>query len=319
MFSDLVVLYLFLGGTGAGALVALSSVEAIRAIFRLTGRREAVPWVAEVVCLPGQFFSAAWPIAWVCVSAAILCLALDVGRPERTFALLVHPQLTAMTIGAYSLIAAFLCSGIFALASMLDGVSMRPKARLVAACVGIVSGVVAALYTGFLLNASAAVLLWQSALLPVLFLLSSLSCGMAVLLASLAFVRSRRPIEEQACLLAHIDSGLIVAEAIALTVFLVQDAVVLGAGDSVAALVFGELSSAFWIGLVVIGLGMPFAVERFVPARNFRPQLLWAAACVLIGGVTLRWLIVSAAAYDVTQSADMLYGFAMSASWAGAL
>lgn len=312
MFSDLIVLYLFLGGVGAGSLVVFSSVEAVKSAFALSGRREAPLWEAEVVCLPDQFLEYAWPVAWACVSVGILCLALDLGRPERLLEFVLAPRLSTMTVGAYSLVASFACSGFFALRTLFDGLPSHPGMRLGFAVVGIASGAAMALYTGVLLQSSAAILFWQSPFLPVLFLLSSLSCGMAVSLGALAFTRSRRPVEEQARLMADVDSVLIVLEAVVLAVLLAHAVMFGGAGASVEALLSGDLSGAFWAGLVVIGLAMPLAVERSVPARNFRPQLLWAAGCLLIGGLTLRWLVVSAAAYDITQSAELLYGFAAS-------
>lgn len=312
MFSDLIVLYLFLGGVGAGTLVVLSAVEAAKTAFWLANRREASFWLAEVVCLPEQFLGYAWPVCWVCVSLGILCLALDIGHPDRILGFVTSPRLSAMTVGAYSLVAAFVCSGGFALRTMLDGMPSCLKARLAFSIAGIVSGFAMALYTGVLLQGSAAILLWQSPFLPALFLLSSLSCGMAVALAALAFTRSRRPVEEQARLMANADTVLVVAEVIVLAGFLAHAAIFGGTQRSVWALLFGDLGGAFWTGLVIIGLAMPLAVERFVPVRNFRPQLLWTAACLLLGAVTLRWLVVMAATYDVTQSAELLYGFAAS-------
>lgn len=310
MFSDLIVLYLFLGGVGAGSLVVLSFVETVKSAFRLAGKREASFWLAEVACLPEQFLAYAWPVAWACVSVGILCLTLDLGRPERLLEFVLTPRLSAMTVGAYSLVASFACSGFFALRTLLDGLPLHPGVRLGFGIAGMASGTAMALYTGFLLQSSAAILFWQSPFLPVLFLLSSLSCGMAVSLGALAFTRARRPVEAQARLMANADSALIVLESLVLAGFLVHGFLFGNAGRSVGALLSGDLSGAFWVGLVVIGLVMPFAVERSVPVRNFRPQLLWAAGCLLIGGLTLRWLVVSAAAYDVTQSAELLYGFA---------
>lgn len=312
MFSDLIILYLFLGGVGAGSLVVLSAVEVVKSSFRLTNKREASFWLAEIACLPEQFLGYAWPACWACVSLGILCLALDVGRPDRLLGFVTSPNLSAMTVGAYSLVAAFVCSGFFAFRTMLDGFSPCLKARLAVSIAGIVSGFATALYAGVLLQGSAAILLWQSSFLPVLFLLSSLSCGMAVALAALAFTRSRRPIEAQARLMANADTVLVVAEAIVLAGFLAHAAISGGAQRSVWELLFGDLGGAFWTGLVTIGLAMPFAVERFVPVRNFRPQLLWIAACIMLGAVTLRWLVIAVAAYDVTQSAELLFGFAAS-------
>ena len=58
----------------------------------------------------------------------------------------------------------------------------------------------------------------------------------------------------------------------------------------------------------VCGLAVPLVLERFLTHGNSRTQLLWIAALLLAGGFALRWCIVGAGAYDVTQMPEALYG-----------
>uniref|UniRef100_UPI002FD87285 NrfD/PsrC family molybdoenzyme membrane anchor subunit n=1 Tax=Eggerthella sinensis TaxID=242230 RepID=UPI002FD87285 len=87
------------------------------------------------------------------------------------------------------------------------------------------------------------------------------------------------------------------------------------AGDGTAraaqALVFGDMGAVFWGVLVVGGLAVPLALERFLTHGNSRTQLLWIAALLLVGGFALRFCIVGAGAYDVTQMPEELYGLTM--------
>ena len=64
----------------------------------------------------------------------------------------------------------------------------------------------------------------------------------------------------------------------------------------------------FWGVLAVCGLAVPLVLERFLTHGNSRTQLLWIAALLLAGGFALRWCIVGAGAYDVTQMPEALYG-----------
>lgn len=98
MFSDLVILYLFLGGAGAGLLVILSTLEALRFVGASSAR-----WISATVWIPSAFFRMAWPVSFVILSMAILALIADLGRPDRLFAFVLHPRLSVMTIGAYAL------------------------------------------------------------------------------------------------------------------------------------------------------------------------------------------------------------------------
>ena len=49
-------------------------------------------------------------------------------------------------------------------------------------------------------------------------------------------------------------------------------------------------------------------LERFLTHGNARTQLLWAAGCLLAGGLALRLIAVGLAAYDVTQMPELMFG-----------
>ena len=60
--------------------------------------------------------------------------------------------------------------------------------------------------------------------------------------------------------------------------------------------------------MLVCGLVVPFALERFVTHGNARTQLLWISACLLAGGLSLRVCVVGLAMYDVTQIPALMFG-----------
>ncbi|MEG0419136.1 NrfD/PsrC family molybdoenzyme membrane anchor subunit, partial [Gordonibacter sp.] len=311
MFSMLTTCYLFLGGTGAGALVVLSVLECANA-----RRRAASPWGArtrfERACaLPDEFFARGWPLCFVVLALGMLCLLVDLGRPDRLLGLLVSPQLSAISVGAYALVVALMCAGAFSLAALLDGVRGGPAAVYVLAGVGVVAGVVTMAYTGVLLQSLASVLFWQTPLLPLLFVLSSTSCGIACVFLSAAFVEARQPFVRPLVLLARIDGVIIVAEALCLAAYLLLASAGEGTRLAVEALVAGVQAPLLWGGIVVGGMVLPFALERFITHGNSRTQFVWIAALLLVGGFTLRFCIVGVAAWDVTQMPDMLYGLSL--------
>ena len=109
MFDSLVIGYLFLGGAGGGALVVLAALEGVRS---LAGRR---------LGLPDEFFARAWPVSTVVLAAGIVCIFADLGRPDRLFALVLSPQPTPLTVGAYALVVSLACAGAFSVLALADG------------------------------------------------------------------------------------------------------------------------------------------------------------------------------------------------------
>lgn len=296
MFSMLTTCYLFLGGTGAGALAVLSVLECARA-FR---------WRA--LALPKEFFERAWSVCVVALAVGILCLLADLGRPDRLLNLIVSPEPSAIAVGAFSLVAALGCAVAFAVLALFD--NLRPSRALVAglATASVATASVTAAYTGVLLQSLASVLFWQTPLLPAAFVLSSASCGIACAFLAASFVETRHPHLQPLVWLARADGLVVAAEAVCLVAYLLGALAVAGTARAAEELAFGQLAGVFWGGLVVCGLAVPLALERFLTHGNSRTQLLWIAALLLVGGFALRFCIVGAGAYDVTQMPEALYG-----------
>lgn len=262
--------------------------------------------IVRAFVFPGEFFARAWPVCFVSMACGVLCLAADLGHPERILGFVIHPEFSAMTLGAYALAVSLVCAGAFAALALSD--VAIPDVRVVYALsvVGIASGLVAVAYTGVLLSGLASVLFWQTWLLPALFSLSSLSCGVALVFLAAAFVEVRQSFAWQLRNLARVDSMLIVLEALCLAALLAWGLRQEGTLAAAQALVMGELAWLFWGGLVGLGLALPLAMEQFVAHGNYSSQLLWVAAAVLLGGFILRFCIVGAGAYDVTQAMGIM-------------
>jgi formate-dependent nitrite reductase membrane component NrfD len=160
-----------------------------------------------------------------------------------------------------------------------------------------------ALYTGALLGVCNTFPLWNNALLPILFLVSAMSAGAASVLLIAVF----RHADEfnMVGVLKKFHFCFPVIEILLLASLVYITAFNSTAGfDSVMSLLVGVHAPLFWIGLVVVGLLIPTALETwllFFSAKKFeqskKAHYLSAAsdAGVLVGGFLLRYLVIVAA------------------------
>ncbi|QKF07637.1 polysulfide reductase NrfD [Berryella wangjianweii] len=277
-----IALYLFLAGLGGGAFVTASLLA----------------WKAPETKAMQR---AAHIIALVVVGIGLVLLMTDAKagllNPLRFVLLLVNFG-SVMTWGVVFL-AAFM---VFDLAVVVLDVLKRaiPTWLQIA---GSVSAVLVGMYTGALLGVAHTFPLWNSALLPPLFLVSALSTGAAVvfLYGALAAPREfeRTGWVQRAHYFLPVIETVLVASLLFIT-FYNGDA----GHNSVMALVAGKFSLMFWLGFVVIGLVGPLVVETallFVVDHSFeqtsagRGVVAATNACVLLGGFLLRYLVVMAA------------------------
>ncbi len=171
----------------------------------------------------------------------------------------------------------------------------------------------------------ASVPLWHSGWLPVLFVLSSLSCGIALCVAFALLGRTADAFRRTMRLLLCIDGALIVIEGArvgAVAAVGMGRSAAYGAltptdeaaQASLALLLSGAESLPFWGGLVTFvliaplpSMASPFSrwgvmlpprlrLPAEPPALPLRPKraLLASAGCVLVGGACLRAVVVAA-------------------------
>ena len=262
IWNELIAAYLFLAGMGAGAF----------ALGTLAGWAKTP---APTMKLLGFIIG---PVA---VAVGTLLLVFDahagLANPGRFF-LLVTNLNSVMAWGVIIL-------SVFIVVTVVDAVLLLVKKNTSKALdvAGVVLAVCVATYTGVLLgDASVAFPLWHPVVLPVLFIVSATSTGFA---AVLLITHLSAPTEVHALpFLEKTGKILPVVEAVLVVVLLVAVSATGGAGAgaaaaSVANLLSGGYAVAFWLGFVVVGLALPFALEM-VRAQTAKPVAVAAAAHV---------------------------------------
>lgn len=279
VWDAIIAIYLFLAGLGAGAF----------ALGALTNwAKTPAPTMKKV----------AFIVAPVAVAVGTLMLVVDAHaglmNPLRFFGLVAN--LGSVMAWGVIILSAFLVVSIVDLIVLLVKKG-TPKALDI---VGAVLAVCVAAYTGVLLgDAGVAFPLWNMAVLPILFIVSAASTGIAVTLLITRLVAA-----DEAAALPWLGKAGLVLPVLELALVIVLLAVAGMAGGSagaagaasVANLVSGPYAVAFWLGFVVIGLAVPFVLELMSHRGSQSKALPMAGeACVLVGGFMLRYLVIMAA------------------------
>lgn len=280
-----VAAYLFVAGMGAGAYAVGVGAERL-------GARDLA--------------SAALPLGLLLVGPATLFLVADLGRPGGFLRAVRRPGTSWIARGVVVLTAFLGASALHAACALLDGPA---AARLALSLVGGALALLTMAYTGLLLGAVRPIPFWTTPILPLLFVVSSLSTGAmaADLVASLAGQSGRA-----LAALRTADLALIVTEAMVLALYLGLGHATVASRAATALVVRGELAWHFWGGVVLAGLGVPLAIQLAEVTGLVPSSPAWAvlsAAAGLAGGYLLRRIVIAAGVKTPLSAAGMLFTF----------
>ncbi|MFQ5830842.1 MAG: NrfD/PsrC family molybdoenzyme membrane anchor subunit [Candidatus Methylomirabilia bacterium] len=291
--------YLFLGGLAGGTMTIAALADL------LAGTRERFRHLAQV--------SAYLTLPTIIVGG--LFLTFHLGKPERGFAFPIFftNYQSWLTIGGWIIWAFTALSVAYAAAWYFN---MGRGLRLTLAAIGVPLGVLMSLYTGFLLSAAWTVPggrwfvpLWDKTYIPVLFVLSGLSTGLAasglvVLVAGrLRQILAADKTPDQSWSVVNVaslaDVVTILAEGVWVYLFFASLAVgTLGQQLAFKLVIRGDLAPWFWWGFVVTALALPLlaSVIHAVAEWMFHARLGWILylkfALVIVGGLIFRYVVV---------------------------
>ena len=286
-----IAVYLFLGGVVAGLMI-------VGGLLAARGRDGAWRMVQRVADLAGL------PL----LGLGMLLLWLDLANGWNAHRFYLTLQMTSpMSWGSWALLICFAVLGVrFAHAAWQLALKRPLLPVWLAAAVGYASialGLALGTYTGMLLGTIGARPLWSTPVLPALFLASGLGAGLAFLAPFARGALRHR--------LLPFTLGVALAELLTLGIYLLV--LGRGAGDaarhSVAVLLGGEFTAAFWLLVVFGGLIVPAGGEVLELLLHRAPRVgasargagavafersapLLLAALTLLGSLTLRWVIV---------------------------
>jgi len=273
----IIAIYLFLAGAGAGSFLIAVLTE-----------RSGVNKDNEALIKAGTILAA--PLVAIGTLFLVLDLTwVEAGKfePWRIFYLYTH--FTSMiTWGTWILTLFMPVSFIYGWMKLKNPYYSNNLLR----CAGAVLAFATSVYTGILLGVVKAVPFWNNAVIPVLFVVSALVTGMAAsILGSFVFGGKTLP-----DFFKPLHTGLAVVELL-LIFFLLMIAVngPIAANQSAELIISGKYSFYFWGVLVLLGIILPGVIGATASPKASKGVKALDALLVLLGGFTLRALILLAA------------------------
>ncbi len=220
---------------------------------------------------------------------------LFLGRPLRFWRAFLRPQSSWISRGIIAVVAFVFFVGLQLLLSLVPGGATSPLTQVVQ-WLATASAIVLIAYTGFALGVVNAIPFWNTALMPLLFVVSSILGGAGLALGMTALLGGPA---SQIAALENIARWLLMIAAATIGAYLwISYHVNPAARYSVRQMIDGRISSLFVGGVVVLGLVIPLLVGVLAFYSEVSSGLIAVAAgCELLGGFSLRYSILKAGVY----------------------
>ena len=292
-FGPLIVLYFFLAGLSAG-LFLISSLSTVFGLGKFKPLAKPACAMALATLIPG-----------------LLALVIDLGQPLRALTLFfrVNPS-SVMSWGSFILL-------IYGLALLLYAYYLWREDSKVKfwGKIGAVFAVALGLYTGFLIAVVPGRPLWNSALLPVLFLASGWVAALSLLSLAQSFFPKTVQIEgagaEEA--MHGMKIWMVILEILLVAFHLLAVLTVNDAGRAVVHnLLSGTKGVSFMLIQVVIGMILPLLIVLL--SKRSGTALGLSGLLSLIGVFALRYNFVFGGE-ELPQAGTLLYLFEGGRAW----
>ena len=226
-------------------------------------------------------------VAWILAMVTGMTDMAHLSKPMRFWRMLLKPRTSWISRG-FIFIWLFLgCAAVqLALSYWLPGTAAETAFKVLA---GIMAFGVA-IYSGFVVGFVGAIKLWNSAIVPILFVVAGLTGGLAILVLSM--LGDSALVGDVAAIMRIVVIGYAIAVVI---YFLVATYESTAAKDSVIRIIQGSIAPVFWIGVVLLCIVIPLILLFTTSAAA---ALAVAAVFAIVGGVALRYVILKAGVYS---------------------
>jgi formate-dependent nitrite reductase membrane component NrfD len=290
-----IAVYLFLAGVGAGGYAT--------GVITSYGGPEWEPVAKTGVAL-------GFPLLLV----GTLFLILDLGVKMRALRVFLNPGTSWIARGSL-IISVFMILSFLHLVLMVWPGRMAIDSPLLSmiGVVNLVFSILVMIYTGVLLGAARPIAFWNTAMLPILFLISASSTG---IMGVTLLTPSSPALSGLLRQLSRVDLFLLVLECIVIAIYLQASHRTDESRASASLLLKGRLAWGFWFGLIGLGLLVPLSldiIEVSIVTEGDHSSTLWltrtASVMGLLGGLILRRLVLAAGIRAPLRAAGIEFQF----------
>jgi formate-dependent nitrite reductase membrane component NrfD len=285
LLNTLVILYIFLGGAAAGSFFIMST-------WSLVFYHHEHSYAYRVKRAFASLQARCYIISLVILVFSILCLIGDLGSPERILLLFAKPHPTVITFGSYALFIELIIGALLGTAKFFDLPAISGRMRRALELLCCVVSIIIMVYTGIFLASNISVPFWNSWTLVTLFLFSSLSAGISIVLLIDYFIKDQTLLLRAAKPLQKAHIAFLCLQVLSLIAFVVIAFANPAAHKSIVLLTSPDMLSTALIGAVGMGIIVPALLETYtLKTRECRTIPVSDAVC-LLGGLCLRYVIV---------------------------
>lgn len=284
LYGSLVIAYLFLGGAAAGALFVVSAWSFA---FRRSENSARLHTAFE------SLRSRAYTVGFLLLTFAMICLLGDLGNPGRALMVFFLPHPTVITFGAYTLAIEALLAALLLAASLPNSpLALRRRWLDIVEALCCIGALATMAYTGiFLFQGS--IPFWNHWSIIVLFVFSSLSSGVSVVLlidwftqGQSLLLRATKPLQ-----ICHV--ACLAAEVVFLTLFVNAAFRNPLADASLNLLMEPEMLAIAGVGVIGMGIALPITLETYSITRKECRAIPVSDFICLLGGLCLRYCLIT--------------------------
>jgi formate-dependent nitrite reductase membrane component NrfD len=248
--------------------------------------------VAGGLYLTSLYFNVLWGM-FIALICALIMGIFDLGHLKRktiVWRIASRPGSSWISIGFIFVI---LFIGAAAIQMILARWSPGSGVEVFFKVVAGITAFVVAVYSGFVISLANGIKFWNSAIMPILFLVTGFVGGSAILLVISSFIGGLPFADLQ-------SFAMIILSAYTVIIFLhlwISYNNNYVAKVSARAIISGNLAYLFWIVVILIGIVAPLVIE-FMANSDSTALLIVNAVCILAGNLILRYIIMKAGYYS---------------------
>jgi len=239
-------------------------------------------------------------VAWLLALCMGVSYMVHLSHPMRFWRMFMKPQ-TSWIARGFIFIMLFI--GFTTIQLILS--QWVPEATGAITALTVLAGIFAfaqSIYTGFAVSYVSAIKIWNSAIVPVLFVTCGITGGLAILLAI-----TMAGDHAQLIALENVTRVVLIALAIIIGVYLWNTTYSSAAAKAaINRLVGGSLAPLFWIGVFLFGIAIPIiiSITTYFVGEASSGLLITAVVSEIIGGLALRFAILKAGVYTPLLPAE---------------